>query len=117
MSFWSGKKVLVTGGAGFIGSHLVEALVRGRARVRVVDNLENGSLGNLESCRAEVDFLQEDLTQPESCKRAVKGMEMVFNLAARVGGIEYNVKHPGSMFTANVYTPDTALYRHQKGKA
>ena len=43
MSFWRGKKVLVTGGAGFIGSHLVEALVWENARVSVVDNLENGS--------------------------------------------------------------------------
>ena len=102
MSLWSGKKVLVTGGAGFIGSHLVEALVREGASVRAVDNLENGSLSNLESCRTKVEFLRGDLTQPETCKRAVKGIEIVCNLAARVGGIEYNMKQPATMFTSNV---------------
>ena len=44
MSFWRGKKVLVAGGVGFIGSHLVEALVREDAKVRVVDNLEERSV-------------------------------------------------------------------------
>ncbi len=47
MNFWKNKKVLVAGGAGFIGSHLIERLVDKGAKVRVVDNLENSSLENL----------------------------------------------------------------------
>jgi GDP-L-fucose synthase len=101
VSFWSGKRVLITGGAGFIGSHLVEALVKEQARVRVADSLENGSLANLDACWAEVEFLHEDLTQPVGCQRAVKDMEVVFHLAAWVGGVGYNLTHPGTMFTRN----------------
>lgn len=102
MSFWDGKKVLVTGGAGFIGSHLVEQLVAENAEVRAVDNLENGLLDNLELCRDKIEFITNDLTEPISCKAAVKGVELVFSLAARVGGVDYNIKHPATMFTQNV---------------
>lgn len=102
MSFWDGKKVLVTGGAGFIGSHLVEQLVAENAEVRAVDNLENGLLDNLELCRDKIEFITNDLTAPISCKAAVKGVELVFSLAARVGGVDYNIKHPATMFTQNV---------------
>jgi UDP-glucose 4-epimerase len=47
MSYWKGRRTLVTGGAGFVGSHLVEMLVADGAAVRVVDNLERGRLSNL----------------------------------------------------------------------
>ena len=102
MSFWDGKKVLVTGGAGFIGSHLVERLIQENAEVRITDNLENGSPGNLGSCRDRIEFIKSDLTQPMSCQLAVRDREIVFNFAARVGGVDYNMKHPATMFTQNV---------------
>ena len=73
---------LVTGGAGFIGSHVAERLVRDGHRVRVVDNLSTGSLANLAHLRADLEFLEGDLRDPAVCAKAVAGTEVVFHLAA-----------------------------------
>ena len=54
--YWSGKKVLVTGGASFIGSHLVDRLVKEGADVRVADDLSSGRLENLDLSISEIDF-------------------------------------------------------------
>ncbi len=72
-------KVLVTGGAGFIGSHLVEALVERGASVRVLDNL---SLGQREWVHPSVEFMEGDIRDLETCHRAMEGREGVFHLAA-----------------------------------
>lgn len=73
---------LVTGGAGFIGSHVAERLVRDGHRVRVVDNLSTGAEANLDPCREDVEFVKGDLRDPATCARAVAGVELVFHLAA-----------------------------------
>jgi nucleoside-diphosphate-sugar epimerase len=88
---WSGRKVLVTGGASFIGSHLVEALVRRGAAVRVVDDLSSGRLENIQAylTRGEVEFLQADLRAVGAAQRAVAGASVVFHLAADHGGRGY----------------------------
>lgn len=102
MSFWKGRRVLVTGGAGFIGSHVVEILVKEEARVRVADFLKNGSLNNLEKVKGKVEFMKSDLFKMRDCLRATKDMEVVMNLAAKVGGIDFNRKHSGTMFRDNL---------------
>jgi len=102
MSYWKGKRVLVTGGAGFIGSHLTEMLVTDGARVRAVDNLERGRLSNLEAALDSIEFIEGDLRDPQVCLRTTQGIECVFNMAAKVTGIEYNRHHHGDMFTSNV---------------
>jgi len=102
MSYWQGKRTLVTGGAGFIGSHLVEMLLADGANVRVVDNLERGRLSNLEQVLNDIEFIQRDLRDPQVCLQVTQGMECVINMAAKVTGIEYNRFHHGDMFTANV---------------
>jgi len=102
MSFWKGRRVLVTGGAGFIGSYLVNLLVMEQAKVYVVDNLERGRLENLQSCWEEITFIQGDLRDPATCRKVTTGKEVVMNLAAKVTGIEYNRHHHGEMFTANI---------------
>lgn len=73
------ESVLVTGGAGFIGSHLVDALLARGYRVRVLDNL---SQGHRESVASEAEFILGDLTNQDDCERAAQGVRGVFHLAA-----------------------------------
>jgi UDP-glucose 4-epimerase len=70
---------LVTGGAGFIGSHLVDALVRDGSQVRVLDNLSSGTLDNLAD---QVELINADVQDESACRRAMDGVEVVFHLAA-----------------------------------
>ena len=92
---------LVTGGAGFIGSHIVEALVESGARVRVVDNLSTGYLRNLEHVSGKVDFLQGDLADEDVARRAVDGVEIVFHEAA-LPSVPRSVAKPRETHLASV---------------
>ena len=76
------KLCLVTGGAGFIGSHLVEALLASGHRVRVLDNLTTGHLKNLEAVKRQVELVQGDLRREKDVRKAVKGVDYVFHVAA-----------------------------------
>jgi UDP-glucose 4-epimerase len=73
---------LVTGGAGFIGSHLVEALVSRGHEVRVLDNLSTGSLANLEAVSDRVELLDGDVTDLETVRWSMRGVEVVYHQAA-----------------------------------
>lgn len=73
---------LVTGGAGFIGSHLVEALVAQGHRVRVLDNFSTGNPANLGSVRDDVEVIDGDLIDPGTVAEAVRGVEVIFHEAA-----------------------------------
>ncbi|MGD0912505.1 MAG: NAD-dependent epimerase/dehydratase family protein [Terracidiphilus sp.] len=95
---WNGRKVLVAGGAGLIGSYLVEHLLRDGASVRVADSLESGTLDNLGSDVQSIEFVKADLKDPIACNQATRGMDTVFDLAARTVGIGYSSKHHGEMF-------------------
>jgi nucleoside-diphosphate-sugar epimerase len=101
MNDWSGRRVLVTGGAGFIGSALVERLVGLGAAVRVVDNLERGRRENLRSVEGAIEFRREDLRVAEVCERACRDMEVVFHLASKVGGIRYYLTRPAEVLAQN----------------
>ncbi len=76
------RTFLVTGGAGFIGSHLAEALVRRGDRVRVLDNLSTGYLSNLAPIRDKIEFIHGDLLDPGTVAGAVDGVDCVFHEAA-----------------------------------
>lgn len=91
MSFWQGKQVLVTGGASFIGSHLVDRLVEADARVRVVDDLSSGQLENIADHIADhnVEFIHADLRDTTTARRVLKDIDTVFHLAADHGGRGY----------------------------
>jgi UDP-N-acetylglucosamine/UDP-N-acetyl-alpha-D-glucosaminouronate 4-epimerase len=93
-------KILVTGGAGFIGSHLSVALVKAGHRVRVLDNLFSGRRENLRDVRADVEFLKGDCADPRMARRAVKGTEVVYHEAA-VPSVARSVEDPGLSHRAN----------------
>lgn len=86
---WRDARVMVTGGMGFIGSHLVERLVREGAQVRVADDLSRGSIANLTDVADKIEFSRIDLTDAKNCMTACKDIDFVFHLAASVGGIHY----------------------------
>jgi nucleoside-diphosphate-sugar epimerase len=92
---------LVTGGAGFIGSHLVEELVRRGERVRVVDSLVTGYRENLASVADRVEFIEADLAEPDAARRAVAGMEYVLHQAA-IPSVPRSVAEPEFCHRANV---------------
>ena len=73
---------LVTGGAGFIGSHIAAAVAAGGGRVRVLDDLSTGYAENLEAIKGDVDFIRGGLTDGDALERALEGVEVVFHEAA-----------------------------------
>ena len=85
--------VLVSGGAGFIGSHLVEALLKRGRRVRVVDNLATGHRSNLAHLGDAFEWLEGDLSDPSVAARAAEGVEVVFHQAA-VPSVPRSVAEP-----------------------
>ena len=79
-----GRRVLVTGGAGFIGSHLVDRLVRQGAKVRVFDNFSSGSRENLAAVHDDVEILEGDVRDADAVRSAVRGCEVVSHQAAQL---------------------------------
>ena len=100
-------KILVTGGAGFIGSHLTEALVKQGHRVRVLDDFSSGKPENLAAVRGDVELRRGDCADLATTRRAVRGVEAVFHEAA-VPSVARSVKDPalahrtGATATLNV---------------
>ena len=86
-------RALVTGGAGFIGSHLAEALHGRGAKVVVLDNLSTGAMENLAWARGELTFVQGDLCDRELLQKLVRGTDWIFHLGA-YPSVPYSVEHP-----------------------
>jgi UDP-glucose 4-epimerase len=97
----SSGRYLVTGGAGFIGSHIAQRLVDDGAAVRVVDNLVTGRLDNLDEIRDRVDVMVGDLVDPDVAARAVEGVDVVFHLAA-LGSVPRSIEDAWRSHDANV---------------
>ena len=93
--------VLVTGGAGFIGSHLVDALLERGARVRVLDNFATGKRENLAQCHDRIELIEGDIREVETCRRGCEGVRFVFHEAA-LGSVPRSMKDPATTFAVNV---------------
>ncbi len=91
---WNGTKVLVTGGASFIGSHLVDKLVSLGADVRVADDLSSGRLENLAASDGRYEFVEGDLRDRSFARSVTSGRAVVFHLAACHGGRGFIDTHP-----------------------
>lgn len=88
MSFWKGKKILLTGGNGFLGSHIYQKLVEQKNVLPSQIFIPNSK--------------DSDLRVQSNCEKAVESMDVVIHLAARVGGIGFNQKYPGTLFFDNI---------------
>ena len=104
----SGARWLVTGAAGFIGSHLVEALLRNGQQVRAVDNFATGKRANIEEVRASVgaeassrlEFLEASVCDMAACESMVRGVDFVLHQAA-LGSVPRSIADPIRTFEAN----------------
>lgn len=104
-NFWQNTKVLVTGGAGFIGSHVVEKLVKKGAKVTVLDSMRPGKEANLSQVLNQINIIKGNIQNMEIAQKACHNQDVVMNIAAKVGGIEYNRTHQGTMLFHNVMIP------------
>ena len=108
MTSWNSVRVLVTGGAGFIGSSLVKRLVLEGASVRVIDNLWRGSLNNLARpdgsyvIDLERNFHRADLTNDARCIQLIRAVDWVYHLADIVGGVQYAMSNEAFIFRQNI---------------
>lgn len=87
------SKVLVTGGAGFIGSNLAEALIQRGAKVTILDNLSTGFKENLDEISGEFRFIEGDLNDDPAVKSAIEGAEIIFHQAA-LPSVPRSVENP-----------------------
>lgn len=97
---WNNKRVLVTGGTGFIGSVLVETLLDLGAIVRVPIRAAN--YRSLSERRSEIEWMEGDLRDPEYCTRLVTGMNYVFHCASQRRNAEFHKTHCADMLTGNI---------------
>ncbi|MCI0659478.1 MAG: SDR family oxidoreductase [Acidobacteria bacterium] len=110
------KKIyLVTGGAGFIGSHIAEALVKRGDRVRVFDNLMTGKLSNLAQIAGKIDFIEGDIRDFQAIRRALTDVQVVFHEAA-IPSVPRSIKEPQLNHDVNVNgTFNLLLAAHEAG--
>jgi len=92
---------VVTGGAGFIGSHIADALTRNGLRVRVIDDLSTGHRENLEEITGDVEFTEGSVADEQLLKKVLDGAELVFHEAA-IPSVPRSVEHPRQSHVASV---------------
>ena len=100
-NFYEGVPVLVTGGCGFIGSHLVEKLVLLGADVTILDDLSSGNKQNISAVADKVTFIHDSITNFEACLEATRNKKIIFHLAAFVS-VPASTEDPRACHTINV---------------
>jgi nucleoside-diphosphate-sugar epimerase len=106
---------LVTGGAGFIGSHIASALASAGVRVRIIDDLSTGYRENLEEIRGEVDFIHASLAEEGPLRKALEGVELVFHEAA-IPSVPRSVENPRQTHIASVESTFSLLLASREKK-
>jgi UDP-glucose 4-epimerase len=107
------RTFLVTGGAGFIGSHIAQALLKRGDRVRVLDNLSTGNLANIEVLGSDVEFIEGDITNAATVASAVRGVDCIFHEAA-LASVPRSVENPLATHAACVTGTLTVLDEARK---
>ena len=107
------KRVLVTGGAGFVGSHIVDRLVEGGDEVVVLDNLSTGNKRFLEDSVKEIEFINGDLLDKKTVDKAVNGVDYVFHMAANAD-VKDNLKEPLKCLEQNTIATSNLLESMRK---
>jgi nucleoside-diphosphate-sugar epimerase len=100
--FYLNKQVLITGGAGFIGSHLAEKLLELGAKVTVLDNLSSGNLENLKLIKNQINFVNGDIRSAKTCNLVSQNQQIVFHQAAFVSAAK-SVETPYECYEINVH--------------
>ena len=91
---------LITGGAGFIGSHIAHLLIEKGQKVIVFDNLSTGNLNNLEDIKNDISFIQGDITKPTDLAKLPKNIDYILHLAAQIS-VPQSVENPQETFFTN----------------
>ena len=95
------EKIVVTGGAGFIGSHLIEALLEKDFEITVFDNFSTGFTGNLENCKGRIKLIKGDVRNYPEVEKAVAGAKYVFHMAA-LSYVWESMKKPQEYNSVNI---------------
>tara|TARA_R110002110_G_scaffold17363_4_gene73434 strand:- start:6146 stop:7150 length:1005 start_codon:yes stop_codon:yes gene_type:complete len=103
VSFWKGKRVVITGGAGFIGSNLSKDLVREGALITIIDNFERGRREYISATRPPWRLIEGDLKDLSFCKAAISPKtDIVIHMASKVGGIGLYTSSPYTVMSENI---------------
>jgi nucleoside-diphosphate-sugar epimerase len=108
------KTALITGGAGFIGSHLTKTLLEDGYRVRVLDNFSTGCKDNLQECIRDIELIQGDIRDSEVVERSIEKVNIIFHLAAQISVAE-SMKDPAACFDVNVTGTNLILDQAARG--
>jgi len=94
-------KAVVTGGAGFIGSHLVERLVKEGLKVTVIDNLSTGRIDNINELMSDIQFIEQDLSLPGNWQKVIEDSDVTFHMAS-LADIVPSIENPSLYYSSNV---------------
>jgi UDP-glucose 4-epimerase len=100
-SFYKNLPVLVTGGCGFIGSHVAEQLVQLGAHVTIIDDLSTGNLDNITEFKQHITFIHDSIGNKAACARAAHGQSIIFHLAA-MASVPQSIEYPDTCHEINV---------------
>ena len=95
------KKILITGGAGFIGSHLAEHLLKKKNKITIIDNFSTGNLSNIQEIKNKVEIIRADVSKIGTWGDSFKNKDIIFHLAA-LSDIVPSVENPSDYFNSNV---------------